>query len=141
MNMHNFHLGLALLVSALLTGCGGGGPLVEIDDVSGIVTRAGQPVSDASVTFYPADGSPSAANTDSEGRLELKYSASENGAVVGSHTVAFKVGSSAPTSMLGMPAAKDSRKIADQMKAPETIEWGEKVMVESDGSEFTFDLP
>ena len=78
--------GWLVCFSLLLGGCGGDdGP--EMGDVTGLVTLDGQPLPKASVRFVPENASPSIGITDDEGRYELQYSSSRNGAIVGMHTV------------------------------------------------------
>lgn len=140
MKFLRLHSPLLAVLSALLIGCGDGQPVIEVAPVTGVVTQAGQPVSDASITFYPASGRPSAATTNSEGRFELKYSADKAGAVVGSHTVAIQVGGGPPAALPGMPPAKKGNRRKGPPSDMETIEWDEKIEVKQGENEFTFDL-
>jgi hypothetical protein len=64
----------------------------NVSDVTGTVTLAGQPLSDAAVIFTPTgNGTSSSARTDSAGKYELIYSKDVKGvvkgAVQGEHTV------------------------------------------------------
>jgi hypothetical protein len=68
-----------------LPGCGSRGP--EIVDVTGTVTRGGEPVEDLEVHFVPDEGRPSWGLTDAQGRFTLNYSRDRDGAVVGRHRV------------------------------------------------------
>lgn len=140
MKSHRFHLAVISVLSVLLIGCGDGEPVIEIAAVNGVVTRTGQPIPDASITFYPGSGRPSAATTDSEGRFQLKYSADKDGAVVGSHTVAIKLGGGPPAALPGMPPAERSKTRRRPPAAMETIEWDEKIEVKPGENEFVFDL-
>jgi hypothetical protein len=70
------------------SGCGGaGGDLPELVPVTGQVTKGGQPVEGASVTFTPEKGGLSGGMTDAEGRFELYYTVDHKGAVIGKHVV------------------------------------------------------
>jgi hypothetical protein len=77
----------AISASLLLcAGCGGGGP--RLGSVSGVVTLDGKPVPNAFVTFTPeGPGRPSQAKTDTQGRYELQFSTSRDGALIGAHQV------------------------------------------------------
>lgn len=74
-------------VLALLIGCTGSGPTVV--PVKGRVTRGGEPFKTRlSLTFYPENnGRPSTADSDSEGRFDLKFDRDTRGAVLGKHKV------------------------------------------------------
>lgn len=74
-------------VATFLSGCGGS-DLPELCTVVGKVTKDGQPVVGASVTFAPVDsGRPSSGRTDAEGNYKLMYNVDTEGAVVGKHKV------------------------------------------------------
>ena len=81
--------------SIALACCGCGAKSYPLAKVSGRVTKAGQPVSGATVLFQPmassADGGAGPGSfglTDAEGRYELKtYNDKTEGAVVGRHRV------------------------------------------------------
>ena len=87
--MRNSVLWMAVLCSlgVLLTGCGGGGDVPDVGEVTGKVTLDGVPLVGAYVTFTPASGRPSFAETDEEGAYELIYLEGVHGAVLGEHTV------------------------------------------------------
>lgn len=71
----------------LLQGCRSGeGP--QLGTVTGVVTLDGKPLADAIISFTPDEaGRPSSGVTNREGRYQLEYSASQRGALVGSHRV------------------------------------------------------
>jgi hypothetical protein len=75
-----------LLVLAGITGCGSTNPATV--PVSGVVTYQGEPVVGAQVSFM-AEGAARAASgqTDAEGKFQLSTYGTNDGAVVGSHTV------------------------------------------------------
>lgn len=77
------------VVAALLAGCGGGGDVPDLGSVTGKVMLDGQPLAGASVTFSPANGRPSNAETNEDGTYELMYLNGVSGAVVGEHTVSI----------------------------------------------------
>ena len=83
-----FVLPLAALALMTLAGCGSGSGLAS---VSGTVTLDGSPLPDALVSFYPEEGRFSSGTTDSSGHYVLDYTADEQGAVVGKHTVKITV--------------------------------------------------
>ncbi len=79
------------LVVAVLTGCGGG----NTGTVTGTIQMDGQPLADATVTFYPQvsedaagkAGRMSVGITDASGKYELIYTRDIKGAEIGSHKV------------------------------------------------------
>jgi hypothetical protein len=75
---------LAAFVS--LTGCGRS----DVVPVKGKVTRAGQPVPNVVIWFTPAEGRPSWALSDAEGKFELEYNRENKGAKVSKHIVTVK---------------------------------------------------
>ena len=83
-------LGLAPIVLCLLAaGCGSGDDLAR---VKGTVTLNGEPLANATVDFRPVapEGSPSAGETDEEGRYELMYSFEKRGAAPGEYVVSIR---------------------------------------------------
>ena len=75
-------LGLALL---LIVGCGRGTPLTM--PVKGIVTFQGSPLAEADVAFTPKGGRPASGRTDAAGRFTLTTFRTNDGALIGQHTV------------------------------------------------------
>jgi hypothetical protein len=75
----------ALTCLFLVTGCGESGPTVV--PVTGIVLHKGQPVPNLYLNFVPETGRPSWAASDAQGRFKVNYTAEQDGAVVGKHTV------------------------------------------------------
>ena len=89
--MRPSHLFVVIAVAFLFVGCSGAqGP--QIAPVSGKVTFNGEPLHDALVAFYPADGRPSMGTTDSSGNYTLSYTHDKPGAIVGQHTVRITTG-------------------------------------------------
>ena len=74
-----------LALTTTCTGCREPGP--EIVPVTGTVLKDGQPVANASITFFAKTGRPSYGSSDAEGRYTLEYAQDVEGAVVGEHTV------------------------------------------------------
>ena len=86
--MSAFHKSIALLLSAALSGCGGGSDLV-LGEVEGVVTLDGKPLPNAVVTFAPKGGGPAGVGkTNAEGEYQL-MTAGQPGAVPGEHTVSI----------------------------------------------------
>lgn len=79
---------MLLLGIIALFGCGRRGP--EIVDVTGTVTRGGEPVANLEIHFVPDEGRPSWGLTDAQGHFTLNYSRDRDGAVVGRHRVFVK---------------------------------------------------
>ncbi|WP_437203970.1 hypothetical protein [Planctomicrobium sp. SH664] len=75
----------ALITIALgFSGCKQGPVTAE---VHGQVTLDGQPLTEASVSFIPANGRPSEAYTDQEGKFVLRHTRSQSGCLLGPHKV------------------------------------------------------
>jgi hypothetical protein len=89
----------------LLIGCGGNPKVVA---VKGTVTRGGQPFkSRLSLTFYPENGGrPSTADSDVDGRFELKFDRDTRGAVVGKHKVVVAFRPDSPKQMVEVKEGK-----------------------------------
>jgi hypothetical protein len=85
---HSSYLSTLFLTSLLsLVGCGGS-DTPPLGTVQGIIKLDNVPLSDASVTFQPADGTRmSVGQTDASGAYNLKYNLDTNGALVGQHKV------------------------------------------------------
>jgi len=81
-------VGLLWAASILLPGCGPGEILPECAPVTGRVTIDGVPIGSAMITFHPEKGeNRGQAASDSDGKYTLSTYGSEDGAVVGKHTV------------------------------------------------------
>lgn len=79
-------------LSFLIAGCGGNkdGLKLELVPVTGTVTLDSKPLAGASVIFTPhgsVQGLPSYGITDANGKYDLKYGNTENGAPIGMHRV------------------------------------------------------
>ena len=75
-------LGLALL---LIVGCGRVTPLTM--PVKGTVTFEGSPLAEADVAFTPTGGRPATGRTDAAGQFTLTTFRTNDGAMIGKHTV------------------------------------------------------
>ena len=65
------------LFALLLCYCGCSGSPANVSKVEGTVTFDAEPLSGASVTFYPESGArPSAGETDENGKYSLRYTLS-----------------------------------------------------------------
>ncbi len=81
--------GILMLVSLVCLGCGRG-DLPDLGYVEGIVTLDGQPLPNATLTFQPESaGRPSYGRTDEKGWYELIFTAGNEGATLGKHTIAI----------------------------------------------------
>ena len=98
-----------LLLTALLSGCGGSG--VEVAPVSGRVTLDGAPLAGARICFQPeaSGGSPSYGASDSDGNYVLGYNRDQQGALIGWHTVSVVRGGNSDSNNNLTPQALPSR--------------------------------
>ena len=82
-------LGAVSVALLVICGCGGApSDMPDLGTVSGTITLDGEPLADANVYFRPLDGGrTSRARTDEQGRYELQYNATKEGAKVGGHRV------------------------------------------------------
>lgn len=100
----------ALVVSAILIGCGG----TDNDpthQVNGVLHYNGEPLSNVGVTFYPEHGRSAVGKTNAEGNFTLMTYNPNDGAVAGEHKVAIVPGP-------GDSAAKDSSELTADDYAP-----------------------
>ena len=95
-----------VLVVLVAAGCGGRAT-PPTAPVSGRVIFAGNPVTDATITFTPAKGRPATGSIDADGRFSLSTFRPNDGAVTGLHRVTF--GSTAEVPMPGTAEAKNSK--------------------------------
>ena len=86
---------VALVIAAivpllLISGCGGGNQLAT---VQGTITKDGEPQPGLWIRFSPTEGGrPGNGRTDSNGRYEIRYSANQKGAHIGSNKVVIGSG-------------------------------------------------
>ncbi len=74
------------LIALGCIGCGrDSGP--SLVDISGTLSRHGEPLAGYGVQFIPESGRPSDAVTDANGQYRLQYTANRKGAVLGRHRV------------------------------------------------------
>lgn len=127
-----------LLLAVLLVGVVGcsGRSGVALGTVTGTVTKDGVPVSGAAITFYPEAGRPSSATSDGDGHYSLRFTANENGAIVGKHSVQISYGGSGMPSAPGAPAMGRAKRTL----SAEEITWPEQVTVEDTSNTIDFDL-
>lgn len=131
-----FSAGSCLAILFACQGCFSGSS-VPLADVSGVVSKDGKPVADATVVFSPTDGRPSSGKTDQEGTFHLQFTKDHEGAVLGAHNVTITLpGAGAPTG----PVASGKRPPRPQGSGVDEIKWPEPVTVEKSGNQFTFDL-
>lgn len=91
MSSYNFRaLGLVIGISTVIAGCGGGpSDTPETVAAGGTVTVAGQPMPGLSVAFIPQNGKLATGETDEQGNFTLTTNEPDDGAVVGTYTVAI----------------------------------------------------
>jgi hypothetical protein len=124
-----------VLFGSALAGCGGGPAGPELGAVSGKVTLDGQPLPNATVVFQPDNGRASTATTDASGNYALQFSADEQGAVVGKHTVRILT-YEAPFDDQGKPAPGAPEKVPTKYNTETQL----KVEVTSGSNEHNFEL-
>lgn len=78
---------IILLIAIIAVGCGSGEERPQTSKTEGTVTFDGKPLEAASVSFIPESGRPASGFTDASGRFVLTTFGSEDGAIVGQHTV------------------------------------------------------
>ncbi len=100
----------------------------------------GKPVANASITFYPASGRPSAGTSDGEGKFELEYTKGKMGAVVGEHTVKIFTGGMPAPPAPGMSSSSGSRR-PPKTTPPTEVVLPSKVMVESGTNRMDLEIP
>ncbi len=86
------HLLVLTSIAAAALGCGGSGPSGPLlGEVAGVVTYKGQPLAQASVTFFPTEpgARPAVGVTDGSGRYRLATSGQQSGALTGPCQVAI----------------------------------------------------
>ncbi|MFN3148844.1 carboxypeptidase-like regulatory domain-containing protein [Bremerella sp.] len=124
----------AIAVSLVsLVGCFGG-PGVSVGKVSGMVTEGGQPLSGATVTFFPEGGRPSIGMTDDSGHYELLFTESVQGALVGTHKVNISYGGPPP------PGEASREKRTKRILPPTSVDWPDPIEVTSSANTIDFDL-
>ena len=76
-----------------IVGCGGGSSdLPDLGYVTGTVSHKGQPLANANVIFVPLDGGTTSTGfTDEFGQYSLRFTAGNEGAIVGNHVVKITV--------------------------------------------------
>ncbi len=76
--------GAAIALGGIGCGRDSGPPLV---DITGTLSRHGEPLAGYGLQFIPESGRPSDAVTDAKGQYRLQYTADRAGAVLGRHRV------------------------------------------------------
>lgn len=127
-----------LLLFLSLVGCFGG-PGVPVSAVSGVVTQAGQPISGATVTFYPETGRPSVGMTDETGRYELQFTQDVNGAMIGMHRVSISYGGPPPPGESGSNSGGGTKR-SRRILPPTNVDWPDRVEVTDSANTIDFDL-
>ncbi|MDR2439148.1 MAG: carboxypeptidase-like regulatory domain-containing protein [Planctomycetaceae bacterium] len=113
-----------------ITGCDNSAPA----GVSGTVRFEGQPLAGATVTFIPVDDSRSSVGTtNTNGKYELRFSASMKGAVVGEHQVEIRT---APTEI----DRESKEKIIEHLPEKYNNKTELKVTLKSGNQTIDFDL-
>lgn len=122
-------LPLAILLGAMVVGCGGG---IDLAGVSGTATHKGEPVQDLLVVFVPEEGRISSGMTDAQGHFTLQFTRDEEGVIPGKHRVYVKY----------VPSDMDVRMAIEQRKSklPPQIREILTKYGDPDKSPLTFDI-
>lgn len=141
---HRITIGLLVMAVCFpLVGCSSGSG-VEIGEVTGRVLRNGKPVASADVSFFPEQGRPSYATTDSAGIYTLAYDAEQNGAVVGTHTVSVSIAAGeagGPPGELGEPSLRPTRVARGTKMGPVEVTLPTPVTVSRGENSIDLNLP
>lgn len=124
-------------------GCGAQPGMSPTARVSGTVTYQGKPIEGVNVAFVPSSGRPASGVTDTSGRFTLSTFGNGDGAVLGSHKVAFAEMPDDTQPMPGEPGwdkwksrkARFAKKYADPEQSGFTAE-----VQAGKRHQFTFDL-
>jgi len=113
--------------TVLVLGCAGAGGGPELGQVTGTVIIDGAPAANVDVSFMPTGGGrPSSGKTDSNGKYELIFSATETGAQVGSHEVsiaqAVDLGLDSGTEVSSEPLESESSIPKEYLETKKTVE-------------------
>lgn len=132
-------LGLAMVLPALVIGCGGsGGP--EMATVTGKVTYQGKPLTKGTISFISTDPSRSNANSviGPDGSYSLQTTNPGDGAVVGDYKVIVSDvdPNSLNTAAPGEPVKKQERLIPEKYENPDSSGLTRKV----ESGRNTFDI-
>lgn len=124
-----------LPVSLAAAGCSGRDRgLPPLGRVTGVVTLDGAALPRAAVAFVPYDrGNASYAATDAQGRYTLRYSARDEGAVVGRHRVEIRTG--------GEGRDADGNLTETVERLPPRYHVDSKLLVEVAAGDNTLDFP
>ncbi|HPP51834.1 MAG TPA: carboxypeptidase-like regulatory domain-containing protein [Thermoguttaceae bacterium] len=142
-----FLLSVFTLTVVLPFGCGPKRP--KTVQVTGKVTYKGQPLEGARVMFHTQGGPPATGTTDKEGRFRLETFSTEDGALIGEHTVIISKyvpvpngaasSSGAPDDMRGPGPPRIRQLVPARYTTPATSPLKAKVTAEGP-NDFTFDL-
>lgn len=109
-------MAMLALVAVLAGGCAQEeGP--ELGSVTGTVTKQGRPVPGVRVVFSLGHSRPSAGITDEQGRYELRYTGTRNGALLGRHKVQFYSESEDSTDESFAPVKGQDSELVREVKA------------------------
>ncbi len=122
----------------LISGCGDGGP--KIVTVSGQATYKQKPIPRLILTFSPANGRPSTAMTDADGKFELDYLGERKGVQVGTHTVTFEYRAKDPGEEMDILEGKKKRPPEIEAIMKKYIAGKESLTVEIKEATKTFEL-
>lgn len=83
--------GVLILLSISFGGCSQG-ETPPLASVHGVVKYQGVPLPHAFVEFIPENGRPSVGETEEDGHYQLRYTSTQNGALLGHHHVRITTG-------------------------------------------------
>ena len=134
-----FAMRTGMALPLLLVGCGGSGDRPELGTVTGTVTKNGEPLANAWITFNPEKGRASGGRTDEQGHYSLQYLSDAAGAKVGTHTVKIGTGGGQPEGAHTLKSVAASARKQLYEKSGVTVESGENVIdfEITEGNEYT----
>ncbi len=131
---------LGILVVFFVVGCGQSGP--QLADVSGVVRLDGKPVAGATLTYIPVEpgGSPSYGATDVNGKYTLRFTARQNGALLGEHQVEISTAKLSKSELEELKAA--GQEPPEYVKIPKKYQSGGELRstVKKGSNKIDFDL-
>lgn len=130
----------AVLLLAVIWGCGSKSDHPETVPITGKVTYKGQPVTKGTITFQPDGGQPATGQLQPDGTYSLSTFAERDGALPGHHQVMILATDADPTLMPGSSPGYKTPKELVPKKYAQLDTSGLVADVAKDKTTFDFDL-